>query len=118
MYMIDKEMLKGIMKILVLKVISLEDTYGYDLIKTLKMLSHDLIDIKEGTLYPILHNFEAQKDIRSYWIESDKGRKRKYYSITDKGLKTLAELTSQWQLLEDATHLILEENHGTVKKNS
>lgn len=106
--MIDKELLKGIMKILVLKIISLDDTYGYDLIKELKSLSNGIIDIKEGTLYPILHTFEAQKDIKSYWLESDKGRKRKYYSITDKGKKTLTELTGQWDLLEEAMHRILE----------
>ena len=112
--MIDKEMLKGMLKILVLKVLSVTDTYGYDLIKTLKSESQNLIDIKEGTLYPILHSFEAQGDIRSYWVESDKGRKRKYYAITPQGFETLEDLVSQWHLLEKAMGLVMEGSYGNA----
>ncbi|GAB2570856.1 PadR family transcriptional regulator [Gracilibacillus alcaliphilus] len=105
--MIEREMLKGVLKILVLKLIDSEDLYGYALVKKLNQWTDGEIAIKEGTLYPILHNFEQSQDIKGYWKESDTGRKRKYYQITKQGEHTLIELTKKWRNLETATNKVL-----------
>ena len=58
--------------------------YGYEMIKTLNQRSENVFELKEGTLYPILHSLEENNFITSYWDEST-GKKRKYYSITKEG---------------------------------
>ncbi|NMA91236.1 MAG: PadR family transcriptional regulator [Amphibacillus sp.] len=107
MNLVEGEMLKGVLKILVLKLISNEDLYGYALVKKLTQQSDGLVTIKEGTLYPILHSFEQSKDVSSYWQESETGRKRKYYQITEQGKETLKELITKWRQLETATNNVL-----------
>lgn len=105
--MIEREMLKGVLKIVVLKLISSDSLYGYALVKKLNQQTDGEIAIKEGTLYPILHNFEQSHDIKGYWKESDSGRKRKYYQITEQGKETLTELIVKWRNLETATNKVL-----------
>lgn len=107
MDMIEREMLKGVLKILVLQLISGDNLYGYALVKKLSQLTDGEISIKEGTLYPILHSLEQSHDIRGYWEESDTGRKRKYYQITKQGEQTLTELIEKWRNLETATNKVL-----------
>lgn len=105
--MVEGEMLKGVLKILVLKLISTKELYGYSLAKELTNITDGTVTIKEGTLYPILHKLEHAKDVKGSWKESDAGRKRKYYKITKQGEKTLVELIEQWRKLEEATNTVL-----------
>ena len=94
---ISKELLKGSTPLLVLSAISTEDMYGYDITKKIRMISEDVFNLNEGTLYPILHAMEKEKQVESYWREVD-GRKRKYYHITKKGKKLLEEKTAEWKV--------------------
>ena len=75
---------------MVLSVIKSEDMYGYRIIRELETRSENAFSLKEGTLYPILHALEKEKLVESYWVTAN-GRKRKYYHITKKGAKRLAE---------------------------
>ena len=81
---------------MVLSVIKSEDMYGYRIIKELEVRSEYVFSLKEGTLYPILHSFENEGYVESYW-DSSEGRKRKYYHITRKGLKHLAEKKQEFK---------------------
>jgi PadR family transcriptional regulator PadR len=63
--------------------------------------------MKEGTLYPILHNLEKKGFVEAYNQETDKGRTRRYYHLTDKGARQLAEETTQWELFSGAVNAIL-----------
>ena len=78
---ISKELAKGSTGLLVLSVISKTDMYGYQIIKTLEVMSENVFSLNEGTLYPILHSLEKEGSLESYWCEAE-GRKRKYYKIT------------------------------------
>ena len=93
---IKKELTKGSSAMLVLSVIEKEDMYGYQIIKEIQLRSDNAFTFKEGTLYPILHNFESDGYVKSYWLESESGRKRKYYKITKKGIKSLADSKEEW----------------------
>lgn len=106
--MIDREMSRGLIKVLVLQVIAELDVYGYLLIKSLYDKTNGVFDLKDGTIYPILHALERDKSIKSYWEESDTGRKRKYYTITKLGIKVLDDYKSQWEILSDAVNVVLE----------
>lgn len=93
---IKKELSKGSSSLLVLSVLESKDMYGYQIIKEIEQRSEKVFSFKEGTLYPILHSFENNGYVKSYWDESEQGRKRKYYKITKKGLKVLQDSKDEW----------------------
>ena len=78
---VDKGYLSGSSRLLILNLLNEKSYYGYEIIKTLKLRSNDVFDLKEGTLYPILHKLENDELITSKNQEVC-GRIRKVYSIT------------------------------------
>lgn len=104
---IDKELLKGSTSMMVLKSISKVDLYGYLIIKELSKSSGDVFNLKEGTLYPILHALEGKGYIESYWNEEQALRRRKYYHITSSGKKHLTEKQIEWELFTTSVNRVL-----------
>ena len=84
-------------KMLLLSLLSKEDMYGYQLIQELKELSQNYFLLKEGCLYPILHSLESDELIKSYWEETESKRKKKYYHITQEGMKLLKKEKNEWK---------------------
>lgn len=84
---------------LVLAILKENDSYGYSIIKKVKELSKNEIVWTEGMLYPVLHRLEEQQSIESYWKASETGRNRKYYRITEAGLKELETQMRQWKIV-------------------
>ncbi|MEK3732455.1 MULTISPECIES: PadR family transcriptional regulator [Paenibacillus] len=105
---INKELLKGSTVILLLKVLSKKEMYGYELIREIELSSDGVFLMKEGTLYPILHTLEAEEMLESYWRQHD-GRKRKYYRITDRGRSMLEEKTKEWVRFRTAVDSVIGE---------
>ena len=103
---ISKELLKGSTTMLILNLLKDNNMYGYEMIKKLKEKSENVFELKEGTLYPILHGFEEKGFIVSYWDESN-AKKRKYYAITDKGKKQLKEKKEEWKLFSNGINQVL-----------
>ena len=104
--MIDKGYISGSSRLLVLNLLQEKSCYGYELIKTLKQRSNDVFDMKEGTLYPILHKLENDELITSV-NEMVSGRIRKVYKITDKGVKVLAKERAQWEEFSSAVNHVI-----------
>jgi PadR family transcriptional regulator PadR len=109
---IDKELLKGSTPILVLSMLNSGDKYGYQLIQELKAKSDNAFELKEGSLYPILHGLENDGAVSSYWEDSSEGRSRKYYRITKSGKKMLEEKTSQWSYYTQSMAKVIGEMKG------
>lgn len=103
---ISKELLKGSTSMLILNLLSESNMYGYQMIKVLSERSEKVFELKEGTLYPILHSLEENNFINSYWDEST-GKKRKYYSITQEGTKMLKEKKAEWKLFSNGINTVL-----------
>ena len=93
----DKSLMSGSTRLLVLSVLEKKDEYGWGIILQLKERSDDTFDMREGTLYPVLHALETDGMISSYEQEASAGRRRKYYHITDKGIRELARQKEQWE---------------------
>ena len=110
---IKKELSKGSSALLVLSVLADEDRYGYQIIKEIELRSEHVFSFKEGTLYPLLHNFEREGYLKSYWVQNAGERKRKYYSITKKGLKVLAKSKEEWQSYSTAVNKVVT---GSISK--
>lgn len=93
--------------ILILSVLEKNDLYGYAIIKEIEKRSEGVFSFKEGTLYPILHSLEQNRYLKSYWVESEQGRSRKYYKITNKGLKQLNSSKEEWVEYSEAVNKVL-----------
>ena len=94
----EQQMKKGVLEMLVLKLLSEKEKYGYQLISELKEKSDGLFLLKEGTLYPILYRLEDEELVVSRWSEP-KGKEvsRKYYVVTEKGIEVLTQLSELWR---------------------
>ncbi len=103
---INKELLKGSTSLLVLRLLETENMYGYEMMKDLKERSEGVFELKEGTLYPILHSLEEKGWISSYWDEST-AKKRKYYSITKEGRKHLKAQKEEWKQFKNGMNQVL-----------
>ena len=83
----NKELIKGTLKIIILRLLSTNDRmHGYEIAKKTKELTDGNIILTEGALYPTLKKLSDMKLI-SFKYEMFNGRKRKYYSITELGIK-------------------------------
>ncbi|WP_340140755.1 PadR family transcriptional regulator [Ruminiclostridium cellobioparum] len=97
MRVLNKEMLKGTIDILILSVLKEHDNYGYEISKIIKTKSSDLFEILEATMYLALKRLENQNAIESYWGTERGGGRRRYFKITDLGSEQLDQLTSDWK---------------------
>jgi PadR family transcriptional regulator PadR len=91
----SKELMKGVVDILILLLIKKRDTYGYEITKHIKEKSEGFYTMGEGTLYPALKRLESKELITSYWLENELTGKRKYYKITEDGKIILNENLNQ-----------------------
>lgn len=102
----NKELMKGTTVTLVLKILKREPMYGYAIIKEIEVRSNGVFSLKEGTLYPILHDLETSGCVEAYW-EVFENRRRKYYRITKQGLKMLDEKVTEWRIFSQAVGDVL-----------
>lgn len=105
-----RQMKKGVLDMLILKLLQKEQKYGYQLISELREKSGELFLLKEGTLYPILYRLEDDGLVESSWSALN-GKKvaRKYYRITEKGMASLSEITNIWNGMRNGIARIMEE---------
>lgn len=103
---IDRSLVSGSTTMLLLKLLSEKDMYGYEMIETLREKSQNVFELKAGTLYPLLHGMEEKNYLTVYEKEVG-GKVRKYYSITRTGKKVLAEKTEEWKTYSNAVVNVL-----------
>ena len=96
---------------LLLCIIAKQDCYGYEITKQIKTLSHELIIIKDGTMYPILYKLLKEEYISSYDKVIDR-KIRVYYRIEDKGLQKLKDMINDFNNAVDGIHNIISESIG------
>lgn len=93
----NAEMLKGTIDLLILSVLADKDNYGYEISKAIKERTKGEFEIQEATLYLSLKRLEKQGAISAYWGDQSQGGRRKYYSMTDEGLKLLHQIVADWK---------------------
>jgi PadR family transcriptional regulator PadR len=98
---------KGSTTALILSLLSEEPMYGYQITQELQRRSGGYFEMKEGLLYPALHQMEQDGLLKSEWRRVDGSRRRKYYIITDKGKKVLADSVAEW-------HTFIEQLLGII----
>lgn len=98
--------------LLVLSLLAGEDMYGYQMIVELARRSDHTFDMKEGTLYPILHGLEKDGAVEAYMQEASTGRMRKYYHLTKKGAERLRDEEKAWNTYAGAVNAVLRFGAG------
>lgn len=97
---------KGVLELIVLLSINKKDMYGYELIEKVS----SVVDVNDGTIYPLLKRLTNEKYAETYLLESSEGPSRKYYHITVYGKERLKELKKNWQEFSTAVSKFIRES--------
>jgi PadR family transcriptional regulator PadR len=108
----DREFLTGTVGVLILALLSERAMYAYEILQEAERRSARQFQMKEGTIYPALHQMERAGLLKAEWRESDAGRPRKYYSLTAKGRRQAQSKRAQWEAISAAMRMILGDLHG------
>src|SRR6476660_7922476 len=93
---------QGMMDLLILKIVALGPLHGYAISQRLQQISQDVIQVTQGTLYPVLHRLENRGWLAAEWKRSETGRDSKIYRLTRQGRRALEQETATWHRLIEA----------------
>lgn len=94
--MIDRSLVAASIKPFLLSILAEGESYGYQIIQRVKTVTDGQVEWSTSTLYPVLHDLENRGLLKSTWRASDEGPRRKYYTLTKKGLRALEAEKQQW----------------------
>lgn len=99
---------KGILELCVLSILKKRNCYGYELVNEILKF----MEISEGTIYPLLRRLKKDDLVTTYLQESKEGPPRKYYQLTDDGMRIHEELMLEWQNFQTSiNNICLEEEN-------
>jgi transcriptional regulator len=90
------ELLQGTLDLLILTVLNRGPLHGFAIAERIHQLSHDVLTVEEGSLYPSLYRMERKGWIEAEWGQSINNRKAKYYRLTKAGRKQLETESDGW----------------------
>ena len=103
--------LNGVPELLVLQLLARREMYGYEVVKAIQTSSREALSFGEGCVYPVLHELEERKLVRSRRAEVE-GRSRLYYALTAAGRKRLEALTQEWANVSAGVATVLKGSHA------
>lgn len=104
--------MSGVPELLVLRLLAQREMYGYELVKTIRLVTSEAIRLGEGVIYPVLHSLESNGALKAK-RKPVNGRTRVYYTVTAKGQKRLEKLVQEWQRINGGIEAALGEvAHG------
>src|SRR5690348_3626051 len=101
------DLLQGTLDLLILKTLELEPMHGWGITQRIQQISEDVLQVNQGSLYPALHRLEEQGWINATWKVSENNRQAKYYELTPRGRKQMAEEKQNWLRLSSAVARIV-----------
>jgi PadR family transcriptional regulator PadR len=102
------DLLQGTLALLVLKTLVCGPMHGYGITLHIQTVSKDILRVEEGSLYPALHRMEQDGWVSAEWGISENNRRARYYRLTAKGRKQLAEEEKNWEQLTEAVAHVLQ----------
>ena len=102
------DLVQGTLEMLILKTLALEPQHGYGIALRIEQISRGVFRVNPGSLLPALSRMERGGRVRSEWRASENNRRAKYYTLTAKGRRALAEETERWAHQAAAIARILE----------
>jgi transcriptional regulator len=105
------DLMQGTLDVMVLQTLStMGSLHGYGIARRIEQISGDQVLLNQGTIYASLVRLQQRGWIAAEWGTSDNQRKAKYYSITRRGLKQLADDVQRWERLSDVMGRVLGQN--------
>ena len=103
--------LNGVPELVVLKLLSRREMYGYEIVKAIQTETREVLSFGEGCIYPYLHYLEKEKLVTSS-RKLVSGRSRNYYRLTRRGGKRLEDLSGEWDRVTAGIALVMEGQHA------
>ncbi|MCI8887334.1 MAG: PadR family transcriptional regulator [Hungatella sp.] len=97
---------KGVLELIVLESVRQRDRYGYELVEEVSKV----VDVNEGTIYPLLKRLTNEHYFETYLRESTEGPPRKYYHVTAAGILYRDQLEKEWIQLSEQVWRFLKQN--------
>ena len=101
------ELLQGILDLLILRTVEVAPLHGWGISKSIRRMSHEVLTINQGSLYPALYRLETAGLIKGDWGTSPEGREAKFYSLTRAGKKRLKDENAYWLVFSRAVNDVL-----------
>jgi len=105
---VPPDLLPGTLDLLILRILTREPMHGYGIAQRLKLLSQDVLQVGESSLYPALQRLLLDGYIDSEWGPSENNRRARYYTLTKAGQKHLAAERSEFNEVVSAIYRVLE----------
>jgi PadR family transcriptional regulator PadR len=102
------DLVQGTLDLLILRIVANQPLHGWAISQRLRLVSNDVLQVQQGSLYPALHRLEQQGLIKAEWGESENRRKAKYYALTRAGHRKLASETANWTRLSTAITRVID----------
>ena len=98
---------KGSIEMILLKILSVHDCYGYQITQIIKRISNDSISVQESSMYPILYRLQERGMITSYTQKGNGHMERVYYHIEAEGCQELESLIADYRQVQQGIEKIL-----------
>ena len=102
------DLVQGTLDLLILRIVAQQPLHGWAIAQRISLVSNDVLQVQQGSLYPALHRLEQQGLVKAEWGESENKRKAKYYALTRAGQRKLASETANWTRLSAAIARVIE----------
>jgi PadR family transcriptional regulator PadR len=104
---IEREFKRGALELAVLHLLRSGEAYGYDIIAQIAERTEGVLEVTNGTLYPVLYRLERAALVNVRWETQGRGVPRKYYLLTSSGREELMRLTGEWTAFAKAMGRLL-----------
>lgn len=99
---------QGTLDLLILRTLALGPQHGWAVSERIQQVSSEVLQVRQGSLYPALHRLERRGWIKARWGISENNRKAKYYELTRSGRKQLDTEAETWRKLTAAVGQVLD----------
>lgn len=100
-------LLPGTLDLLILRVLASGEQHGYGIVQRLKLVSRDVVDVGESSLYPALQRLLLNGDVDAEWAASENNRRARFYRLTRSGRKRLAAEQASYERMAAAIGRVL-----------
>ena len=104
----QRDVVQGTLEMLILKTLALEPMHGYGVALRIEQVSQGVFRVNPGSLLPALARMERAGHVKSEWQTSENNRRAKYYMLTARGRKALADEAEMWNRQVSAISRIME----------
>ena len=104
----SRELKRGTIELVLLTLLEERERYGYEIVAAIEARSGGQLEVRDGTLYPVLYRLEEGGFVEPRWETQERGVPRKYYRITDGGKRESRRLREEWREFAAGMDAILD----------